>query len=578
MLDKRLFGETGPVRVFLALSVGLGLGSGLLAVLQAGCLARVVNRVFLNGNNLEDVRALLGVLLGLIIFRAGLAWIGEIAAHRAAAGIKHRLRQRLLAHLLALGPVYAGGERTGELVNVLVEGIEALDAYFARYLPQLALAALLPLAVLGFVFPLDIVSGLILLFTAPLIPLFMFLIGKWAQSLSRRQWEALSLMSAHFLDVLQGLTTLKIFGRSKEQAKTIARISGNFRDTTLGVLRVAFLSALALEFVATISTALVAVTVGLRLVYARIPFEQAFFLLLLAPEFYLPLRLLGGNYHAGLAGVSAAGRIFEILDTPPPPETKSSPPSPVPPGPPFRITFEDVHFSYGQGERTALQGVSFGINPGEMVALVGPSGAGKTTAAHLLLRFIEPDRGRILVNGTPLGQMPQEEWRRHIALIPQKPYLFYGTIADNIRLGRPGAALEEVMEAAVQAGGHGFILDLPRGYDTQVGEGGIRLSGGQVQRLAIARAFLKDAPLLIMDEATGGLDPVSESVILESLERLARGRTALIIAHRLHTVRRAGRIVVLESGRVAETGRHQELLEMKGIYHRLVSVYPASSL
>lgn len=573
MLDKRLFGETGPVRVFLALSVGLGLGSGLLAVLQAGCLARVVNRVFLDGNNLEDVRALLGVLLGLIIFRAGLAWAGEVAAHRAAAGIKHRLRQRLLAHLLALGPVYTGGERTGELVNVLVEGIEALDAYFARYLPQLALAALLPLAVLGFVFPLDIVSGFILLFTAPLIPLFMFLIGKWAQSLSRRQWEALSLMSAHFLDVLQGLTTLKIFGRSKEQAQTIARISGNFRDTTLGVLRVAFLSALALEFVATISTALVAVTVGLRLVYARIPFEQAFFLLLLAPEFYLPLRLLGSNYHAGLSGVSAAGRIFEILDTPPPPETKSPTPSPAPPGPPFRITFEDVHFSYGQGERTALQGVSFGINPGELVALVGPSGAGKTTAAHLLLRFIEPDRGRILVNGTPLGQMSPEEWRRHIALIPQKPYLFYGTIADNIRLGRPGAAMEEVMEAAVQAGAHSFILDLPRGYDTQVGEGGIRLSGGQARRLAIARAFLKDAPLLIMDEATGGLDPVSESVILESLERLARGRTALIIAHRLHTVRRAGRIVVLESGRVAETGRHQELLEMKGIYHRLVSVY-----
>ncbi|SFR01368.1 thiol reductant ABC exporter subunit CydD [Desulfoscipio geothermicus] len=572
MMDKRLMREAGAVRSFLALSVGLGLGTGLLAILQASYLARVVNRVSLEGQSLSGVWPWLYPLLGVIIFRAGLTWMGEVVAHRAAAQIKHALRQRLLAHLLALGPVYAGGERTGELVNALVEGIEALDAYFTRYLPQLALAALVPLAVLGFVFPLDTISGLILLFTAPLIPLFMFLIGRWAESLSQRQWETLSRMSAHFLDVLQGLTTLKIFGRSKSQAEVIGQISSRFRETTLGVLRVAFLSALVLEFLATISTALVAVTVGLRLVYAHIPFEQAFFLLLLAPEFYLPLRLLGSHFHAGLMGVSAAGRIFAILETPLP-ERKLQGECHLSHDPSFQIAFEDVHYAFEDGARPALQGISFELHSGERVALVGPSGAGKSTAAHLLLQFMAPDRGRITVNGIPLDRIPVEEWRRHIALVPQKPYFFYGTVAENIRLGRPGAALEEVAAAAEQAGAHQFILDLPQGYDTQVGEGGIRLSGGQAQRLAVARAFLKNAPLLILDEATAGLDPVNERLVLEALERLMQGRTALIIAHRLNTVHRADRIIVLERGRVAETGRHKELIEQQGVYHRLIAAF-----
>lgn len=586
MMNQRLLRETREVRHYLALSVGLGLGAGLLAVMQASYLSRIVSGVFLGGQGLAEIQGWLMTLLGVILFRAFLAWASEVAAHRVAARIKHELRRRLLAHLFALGPSYVSGERSGELVNILVEGVEALEAYFARYLPQLALAALVPLMILGFVFPLDLLSGLILLFTAPLIPLFMILIGKWADALTRRQWETLSRMSAHFLDVLQGLTTLKIYGRSKGQAEVIARVSERFRETTLGVVRVAFLSALVLEILATISTALVAVGLGLRLVYARISFEQALFLLLLAPEFYLPLRLLGTQFHAGLSGVSAAKRIFEVLDMPLP--ASQSSPGHCSTGDssrrgalydfaqPIKIVFDDVQYSYDAGARPALNGVSFVLLPGERVALVGPSGAGKSTVANLLLRFIDPDQGRIMANGIPLGQIRPEAWRRHVALVPQVPYLFYGTVAENIRMADPDASTDRLVAAARLAGAHEFIERLPHGYDTFIGERGTRLSGGQAQRLALARAFLKDAPVLILDEPTTSLDPENEMVVQEALERLIQGRTVLVTSHRFTTVFRADRILVLNGGRVVEAGRHEDLMEQQGVYFGLVTAFCGS--
>ncbi|MBC7326100.1 MAG: thiol reductant ABC exporter subunit CydD [Moorella sp. (in: Bacteria)] len=621
MLNKELLHEAGRVRFWLALAVGLGLAAGLLAIIQAGYLARVVNGVFLEGRDRAGVRPWLLALPGIMLLRAGLAWGAQVAGHRAAAWIKYDLRSRLVARLLAAGPVPLHNEQTGELISVLVEGIEDLEAYFARYLPQLALAALVPLLILGFVFPLDLFSGLLLLLTAPLIPLFMLLIGRRAEKLSQEQWETLGRLSAHFFDVLQGLTTLKIFGRSKAQAETLASLSDRFRSTALGVLRVAFLSSLVLELMATISTALVAVTVGLRLLYGHIPFNQALFLLLLAPEFYLPLRLLGAQFHAGMAGASAARRIFAVLDMPLPgtksreatptastpvpsteivcPEKNTADPKegygksrnqatgdagvaatekipdlekrkhPCQPG--LHITLDNVYYSYDAGQRPALKGVSLELRPGEKVALVGPSGGGKSTVAHLLLRFLEPYRGQITANGLPLNEIPLEEWRRQVALVPQHPYLFDGTIADNLRLGRPDASREELVTAASLAAAHEFIAALPRGYDTPIGERGLRLSGGQAQRLAIARAFLKDAPLLILDEATANLDPGTDRLIQAALERLMQGRTVLVIAHRLGTARRADRIVVLASGRVVEAGRHEDLMARQGIYYHLVT-------
>jgi ATP-binding cassette subfamily C protein CydD len=572
-LDRRLLRQARSARLDLILSVGLGLLAGIVLVGQARLLSLVISRVFLRGGRLADVQPQLVGFLVLSLVLAALVWGREVSANRVAGRVKLDLRERLVAHLLELGPAYARRERSGELANTLVEGIEALDAYFRQYLPQLALAALVPLTVLLFIFPRDWLSGLILLLTAPLIPLFMWLIGNAAEALTRRQWTALSRMNAHFLDVLQGLATLKVFGRSRDQIQAIAQISDRYRNTTMGVLRLSFLSALVLEMVATLSTAVVAVQIGLRLLYGGLLFEDALFILLLTPEFYVPLRMLGTRFHAGMAGVAAAQRIYEVLEAGASPgvevgvearvELRPAPSS-------FKLNLNNVSYAYYEERGAALRGLTLEMLPGEKVALVGPSGSGKSTVAYLLLRFIEPDQGEILVDGRPLRSLPRDVWREQVAWVPQNPYLFHGTVAENIRLAQSGAIQDAVVRAARQAQAHTFIEALPQGYDTVIGEQGVRLSGGQAQRLALARAFLKDAPLLILDEATANLDPEVEEMVQEVLGRLLVGRTALIIAHRLKTVQRADRILVMSQGRIQEMGTHAGLLEADGLYRQLV--------
>lgn len=572
MVDKRLIKELKKHQQQFLLLVGLSVIGGALVVLQADYLARIINGVFLQQLDLPKVRVWMAPLLGIMIIRSVVVWLVEVTAHQLATGIKNDVRQRVLGSLLDLGPIYARNEQTGELVNVVVEGIENLEPYFAKFLPHLFTALLVPLVILLWVFPLDIGTGLILLFTAPLIPLFMILIGRMAENLNKQQWETLSRLSAHFLDVLQGLTILKIFGRSLEQIEVIRRMSAEFRDTTLSVLRIAFLSALVLELVATISTALVAVAIGLKLLYFKMEFFQAFFVLLLAPEFYSPLRQLGTHFHAGMAGVAAAERIFAILSLAQG-QLKTYGQQNLPWQKEVGVVIDNVHYAYDEGARPALRGISFAMKPGQQVALVGGSGSGKSTLASLLLGFMVPDAGHIYMNGMCLGELKREDWLPHVAFVPQAPHLFSRTVADNIRLGKEEAPLTEVVQAAQQAGAHEFIMALPQGYDTLVGEGGHGLSGGQCKRLAIARAFLQDAPLLLLDEATAGLDPQSEAVIEEALGRLKVGRTVLIIAHRLTTVYHADAIVVLQQGQVAEIGKHTELMNHQGAYYDLVTAF-----
>jgi ATP-binding cassette subfamily C protein CydD len=436
---------------------------------------------------------------------------------------------------------------------------------------------MIPAAVLAFVFPHSWAAGGLLLATAPLIPLFMILVGMGAESISQRHFQALARMSAYFLDVLQGLSTLKLFGRSQGTEKTIATVSNNYRKRTMSVLRVAFLSSAVLEFFSSISIALVAVYLAMSYLgyisfgaYDQpLSLAAGFFILLLAPDFYLPLRELGAHYHARAEAVGAAEEILKILDISPEKATDGS----IQPlkTSQVQIEFEDVRLAYEDGARDALTGLSFKLNKGEQVVVVGASGAGKTTIFNLLLRFLEPDAGRIRVNGNRLGDLDPDTWREHLAWIGQKPMLFHGTIRENICLGCPHISESSIRQAAGSARVLDFTAHLPDGLETKVGEQGIGISRGQAQRVALARAFLKDAPILLLDEPTAGLDAENEHLVMQALDKLSRQRTVLTLTHRLTNIKSADRIMVLADGRFVEQGTYDDLLSAGGTFYRLAA-------
>lgn len=569
-MDKRLLAEARTARRAFTATVGFSFIVGLIVIGQAWLLSTVINTIFIEGDNLAAVSGLIIGLAALIALRALFTYGETFAAAQVAIRVKADLRERLITHLLKLGPAFAQSERSGELANTASEGIEDLDAWFKDYLPGLFTALVIPITILVIVLPLDLLTFVVLLCTAPLIPLFMALIGIAAGVLATRQFNAMSQMSAHFLDVMQGLTTLKLFNRSRRQIQTVQRITDDFRETTMGVLRVAFLSSMVLELLASLSVAIVAVEIGLRLLYDGISFQHALFLLILAPEYYLPLRALGMKFHAGKDGTAAADRIFAVLETPPLQDMDGTADVPKK----MNIAFNNIRVVYRDDEeKPALDNISLKIQHGEKVALVGASGSGKTTIANLLMRFVNPRSGEISVDGTPLQDINVSQWRANIAWVPQTPYLFNASIADNIRIGREDATQEEIVSAAQKASAHDFITGFTDGYETLCGERGSRLSGGQAQRIALARAFLRDAPLLILDEATANLDVDTERIIDDALQALLADRTALIIAHRLNTVLKADRILVLKHGRLVEYGTHQELLASSGEYAGLVQAY-----
>lgn len=551
--------------------LGIGLSGGGVAVAQAYVFSLIIDEVFIGGQGTGELMPWVSVLLCLIVLRSALVWIAERLGFRMAAEVRAALRQRVLRKMFAGGPVAMGNEQTGDVVNTLGEGIDSLEPYFARYLPQVLTSVLVPLLILLTVVVQDRISALILLITAPFMPVFMSLIGNWAKRLSGRRWDVLSRLSAHFYDVLQGLTTLKQFGRSREQAAIVYGVSEDFRRSTLEVLRVAFLSSLVLELLATVSTAIVAVTIGLKLLYGGIGFREAFFILLLAPEFYLPFRLLSSHFHASLSAQAATEKISQLLSL----AVTSQPASAserfeATQG--ISIEFVNVTVAYPGRTNPALSEVSFRLGKGEQLALVGPSGAGKSTVANLLLGFLSPGSGHIKVNGSNLTGIRRSEWLEQVAYIPQFPHIFSGTVGENIRLGAPGG--EDAVRAAAEAAGiHEFVMMLPLGYETLVGEGGVALSGGETQRIALARAFFRNPQLLILDEATAWLDPKAEDKVKESLQRLMQDKTVLIIAHRLSTTVKADQVLVLDNGRTVEQGKPGDLLAREGRYRRMMTAF-----
>ena len=432
-----------------------------------------------------------------------------------------------------------------------MQGAEGLEAYFARYLPQVVLALVVPLAVLALAAVIDPLSAGLMLLTLPLVPVFMWLVGRYTEERTRERWLSLRLLSNHFLDVVRGLPTLRAFNRARHQASVLASVGEHYRRTTIGTLRVGFLSGSVLELAATLGVALVAVTVGVRLVDGGLGLQAGLTVLVLAPELYLPVRQLASQFHASADGVAVAGRMLELLEASPDGKAPRLLLAPSPLDAPVRL--EAVSFGYPSRPALVLDALDLELQPGQTVALVGPSGSGKTTVANLLLGFVEPDSGRVTVGGHDLALCRTDVWRRHIAWVPQQPTIFRGTIADNIRLGRPGATERDLHDAAVLAGADRFIQALPFGYETLVGDGGRPLSAGERRRIAIARAFVREAPLVILDEPTADLDRTSAAVVAESVERLRSGRMVLLIAHRPELVEHVDRVVSLDGGSAAVT-------------------------
>jgi ATP-binding cassette subfamily C protein CydD len=545
MLDHRLLGRARTARRLLVADSALGAAGAVLVVVQATLIAEIVARAFA-GASLRAVTPELGLLALTFAGRGAVAWAFEIAGRRAAWTVLSELRLALVDRRLRAQPAALDGAEAGEIAAAAVQGVDGLEAYFGRYLPQVVLGAIVPLVVLAWVAAIDLTSALVMLLTLPLVPVFMWLIGRYTSERTRERWLALRLLSTHFLDVVRGLPTLRACNRSRAQAASISDVGERYRRATMSTLRVSFLSGSVLELAATLGVALVAVTVGVRLAGGGLGLQAGLTVLILAPELYAPLRRLGAQFHASADGIAVAERMFELLDAPPS-AARSGRLVPVSPAE-VPVRLEGVSFAYPSRPALVLDHFDLDLIPGETVALVGPSGAGKSTVATLLLGFAAPTAGRITVGGLDLSDCKLDVWRRMIAWVPQRPTVFRGTLDANIRLGAPSATDQSVCEAAMLAGADRFIRALPRGYETVVGDGGRPLSTGERRRVALARAFLRNAPLVILDEPTADLDRTSGEVVAEAVERLRVGRTVLIIAHRPELVVRAERVVRLDAG------------------------------
>jgi ATP-binding cassette subfamily C protein CydCD len=548
VVDPRLLRYTRGTRRFLSVTVGLGAVTACLVLAQAWLIATAISDVLVRHDGLTAVRTFVVLLAVVIVGRAVVAWLGELAANRASASAKSELRNALVEKIARLGPGGIDRERSGRLVVLATTGIDALDNYFARYIPQLFLAVIVPVTVIVVVSGADWISAVIIAVTIPLIPLFLSLVGASTRVRMGRQARLLHRLAGHFLEMVAGLPTLKVFGRAKAQVDAVRAVTDQYRRATMATLKVAFLSSLILELLATVSVALVAVAVGLRLLGGHLSLATALFVLVLAPEAYLPLRLLGTNYHASAEGMQAIGDVVAVLDQPAP-TTGTRRDVPDPSTSPLRV--ENLEVCYPGRMLPALSGLTLEIEPGEILAVAGPSGCGKSTLLSVLLGLAPPWTGSVRIGGVSLADLDPDAWRTQVAWVPQRTHLFARSIADNVRLGRPDASDEAVRTAIADAGLDRVVARLPEGVGTVLGSDGSGLSAGERTRVALARAFVRDAPLLLLDEPTAGLDRRTEEGVLAAVRRLMVGRTVVIVAHRSSLLAEADRVVRLAPAVVA---------------------------
>lgn len=565
--------QSKPASLWLKLSIALGTFNAILMIAGAYLLAQAIHNVMFEGSSLSEVTHLLWPLAGIVLLRAIFLALSERLSAFAALKIKSAMRQTLLTKLSLLGPSYIEQHGQGATLNTLHNGVEELHDYYAKYLPGVAYSALIPLAILVVIFPTDYKAGLIFLLTAPLIPFFMILVGSKAEALNQKRWQQLAVLGNYFFDRVQGLTQLKLFNATQTELNQIAKISDDFRHTTLDVLKIAFLSSFALEFLATISVALVAVIIGFRLFFGTLDFSTGFVVLLLAPEFYLPLRQLGSHYHARLQGISAAADMVTILNAPLPYQdtelvnntTEYNTSDTI-----DSINIKNLTYIYPDSNE-GIHDVTLSLPKKGLVAVVGNSGSGKSTLFDCLLGFHPQVIPCIYINGLPLAANDITQLQNQVAWIPQNPTLFFDSIGANIKLAKPDASQQELEQAAQQAGALEFINTLPSGFDTLIGEQGEGLSGGQKQRIALARAFLKNAPILMLDEPTAHLDSQTEQHIQHAINMYAKNNLVLVIAHRLNTVKHADNIIVMDQGKVTEQGSFEKLSTQHGVFYNLLN-------